>query len=458
MTDSLELQREKIPELLERKDFRAIKTLFKASETADVGDAINDASISDSTTLFRLIPRTRRARVFSYLNLDVQEMMLEELPEGVVNPLVNEMEPDDRTKMLEELPFEIRNKIILRLTPEERKIAWQLLSYPEESVGRLMTPDLLEFSPDMKVVDVLERMRWSHTNIPEEQLNFLFVTDKEGRYVGEVSLARLVTADPPTKKVEEIMRKKHVTLNPNDDQSEAVNFFRQYDRNYFPVTDEDGILIGIVTADDVFDVAEEEATEDIQQFGGTATLEDSYFETPIFTLFKKRAGWLAILFIGGTITSTCLRHYEDYTISMAWLVFFLPLIVSAGGNTGSQSASLVIRGLAVREIDVADWHKVMWREIVVGVGLGLVLAVLGYTRALTWDLGNTVGVVVAMTVMFIVCFGAVAGAMLPFLFKRVKLDPAVISSPLLAQMIDIVGVVIFYNIALYVVKNWDRFF
>lgn len=458
MSDLLEKQQEQISELLEAKDFRAIKTLFKAFETADVGDAINDVPISDAPLLFRLIPRARRARVFSYLNLDVQELMLEELPEGVVTPLVNEMEPDDRTKMLEELPFEIRNKILLRLTPEERKIAWQLLSYPEESVGRLMTPDLLEFSPEMKVVDVLERMRWSHTNIPEEQLNFLFVTDQEGRYVGEVSLARLVTADPPTKKVEEIMRKKHVTLNPYDDQSEAVNIFRQYDRNYFPVTDTDGTLIGIVTADDVFDVAEDEATEDIQQFGGTATLEDSYFDTPILTLFKKRAGWLAILFLGGTITSACLKHYEGYTVSMAWLVFFLPLIVSAGGNTGSQSASLVIRGLAVREIELGDWFKVMWREVVVGIGLGLVLAVLGYSRAITWDLNNSVGIVVALTVMIIVCFGAVVGAMLPFIFKKIKLDPAVISSPLLAQLIDIVGVVLFYNVALYCVNNWDRFF
>jgi magnesium transporter len=457
MADIHEVNQELLAEALEKKDFRAIKAMFKTLEIADVGDLINDAPLEETPTLFRLVSKTRRALVFSYLNFDVQELMIEELPDGVLTPLVNEMEADDRTKMLEELPFEIRNKILLRLSPEERKIAWQLLSYPEESVGRLMTPDLIEFFPDMKVSDALDLMRWSHTNIPEEQLNFLFVTDADGRYVGEVSLARLVTSDPPTKKVSEIMRQKHVTLNPNDDQSKAVDVFRQYDRNYFPVTDDNGILIGIVTADDVFDVAEDEATEDIQQFGGQATLEDSYFETPITTLFKKRAGWLAILFLGGTITSACLKHYEDYTLTMAWLVFFLPLIVSAGGNTGSQSASLVIRGLAVREMEPSDWMRVMWREIVVGLGLGLVLAALGFARAYVWDLGNAVSIVVGMTVMFIVCFGAVAGAMLPFLFKKAKLDPAVISSPLLAQLIDIVGVVLFYNVAYYFVKNWDKF-
>ena len=457
MADIHEVNQELLAEALEKKDFRAIKAIFKTLEIADVGDLINDAPLEETPTLFRLVSKTRRASVFSYLIFDVQELMLEELPDGVLTPLVNEMEADDRTRLLEELPFEIRNKILLRLSPEERKIAWQLLSYPEESVGRLMTPDLIEFSPDMKVSDALDLMRWSHTNIPEEQLNFLFVTDADGRYVGEVSLARLVTSDPPTKKVSEIMRQKHVTLNPNDDQSQAVDVFRQYDRSYFPVTDDNGILIGIVTADDVFDVAEDEATEDIQQFGGQATLEDSYFETPITTLFKKRAGWLAILFLGGTITSACLKHYEDYTLTMAWLVFFLPLVVSAGGNTGSQSASLVIRGLAVREMEPSDWLRVMWREIVVGLGLGLVLAGLGFARAYVWDLGNAVSIVVGLTVMFIVCFGAVAGAMLPFLFKKAKLDPAVISSPLLAQLIDIVGVVLFYNVAYYLVKNWDKF-
>jgi len=457
MTDIYQAHQNGISEALEKKDFRAIKQIFKSLEIADIGDLINDTPLVETPTLFRLLPKTRHSSVFSYLSLEVQELLLEELPDGVVTPLVNEMEADDRTRMLEELPFEIRNKILLRLSPEERKIAWQLLSYPEESVGRLMTPDLIEFSPDMKVADALDLMRWSHTSISEEQLNFLFVTDADGRYVGEVSLARLVTSDPPTKKVSEIMRQKHVTLNPYDDQSKAVDVFRQYDRSYFPVTDDNGILIGLVTADDVFDVAEDEATEDIQQFGGQATLEDSYFQTPIATLFKKRAGWLSILFLGGTITASCLKYYEDYTLSMAWLVFFLPLIVSAGGNTGSQSASLVIRGLAVKEMEPGDWIRVMWREIVVGLGLGIVLATLGFARAYVWDLGNVVSVVVGVTVILIVSFGAVAGAMLPFLFKKVKLDPAVISSPLLAQLIDIVGVLIFYNIAYFMVKSWDKF-
>ena len=440
---------------LDRRDPKGVKQFFRARPVADIGEILATLPVDDCGPLFRMVPRKRRAEVFAYLPFERQEALLEELPEIVVTPILNDMEADDRTRLLEELPFEIRTKILLKLSPEERKIAWQLLSYPEDSVGRLMTPEFLDVSPVMKVSAVLELIRWGHT-IPEDQLSHLFVTDADGILTGELSLAALVTADPQTKTVAEIMKPKQVALNANDDESVAVDAFRKYDRSYFPVVDETGVLLGVVTADDVFDVAEEEATEDIQQFGGQSTLEDSYFQTPLFTLFRKRAGWLAVLFIGGTITASTLRHYEGHTVSMAWLVFFLPLIVSAGGNTGSQSASLVLRGLAVREMEIGDWFKVMWRELAVGVGLGLVLSVLGYMRAVAWNLDPIVGLIVGVSVMLIVAFGALAGAMLPFLFKTLKLDPAVISSPLLAQTVDIVGVVVFYNIAFYAIHYWEK--
>lgn len=443
-----------LKEQLDSRNLKSVKQYLRGRPVADIGELMAALPIEDCAPLFRLVPRKRRAEVFAYLPFERQEELLTELPEIVVTPIVNDMEADDRTRLLEELPFEIRTKILLKLSPEERKIAWQLLSYPEDSVGRLMTPEFLDFSPGMKVAEVLDMIRWGHS-IPEDQLHFLFVTDQDGHYVGEVTLAALVTADPPTKRVQEIMTPKQVSLNATDDQSVAVDAFRKYDRSFFPVVDEVGILLGVVTADDVFDVAEEEATEDIQQFGGQATLEDSYFQTPLFTLFRKRAGWLAVLFLGGTVTAATLRHYEGHTVSMAWLVFFLPLIVSAGGNTGSQSASLVLRGLAVREMEVRDWFRVMWREIVVGVGLGVILAVMGYARAVSWDLDPVVGIVVAVSVTTVVATGAVAGAMLPFLFKRMNFDPAVISSPLLAQTIDIVGVVVFYNVAFYVIRYWE---
>jgi magnesium transporter len=446
---------QKLQALLDSRDLRAVKRSFREFETADLGEALTALPLETCLALFRLLPRKRRAETFAYLPFERQEQLLEELPDLVVTPILNDMEPDDRTRLLEELPFELRSKLLLRLTPEERKIAWQLLSHPEGSVGRLMTPELFDLSAEMQVNEVLAMLRWAHT-VPEDQLNTLFVTDEKGRCVGEVSLATLVTADPPTRKVVEVMQPHQALLRASDEQSVAVDFFRKYDRSSFPVVDDQGVLVGIVTADDVFDVAEEEATEDIQQFGGQSTLEDSYFETPLLTLFRKRAGWLALLFVGGTMTAACIKHYEGYSDAMGWLVFFLPLIVSAGGNTGSQSASLVIRGIAVREMELKDWFRVMWREIAVGLALGLILGAMGYLRAAAWHLEPVVGISVAVSVAGVVVFGSVTGAMLPFLFKRLKLDPAVISSPLLAQTVDIVGVLVFYNVAAAAIAHWQR--
>lgn len=432
-----------------------MKQFFRRHEIADVSEVLTAVPPEQCVPLFRMVPRSRRAQVFSYLPLERQEELLEDLPELIVAPMVNDMEADDRTRMLEDLPFEIRTKILLKLSPEERKIAWQLLSYPEDSVGRLMTPEVMHIAGSMKVAEVIDQLRWGH-KWEDDQLNHLFVTDREGRYIGDVSLVSLVMADPPSKPVDEVMRPKQVSLRAHDEQSMAVDFFRKYDRSFFPVVDDDGILLGIVTADDVFDVAEEEATEDIQQFGGQGSLEDSYFQTPLLTLFRKRAGWLVLLFMGGTLTASSLKHFEGYTVSMPWLVFFLPLIVASGGNAGSQSASLVIRGIAVRDMEISDWWRVFRREIVVAVGLGLLLGLMGFTRAVTWNLDPIVGAIVATAVLCMIVLGAVAGSMLPFLFKRMNLDPAVSSSPLLAQLVDVCGVVVFYNIALYAVDAWQK--
>lgn len=439
---------------LDSRNLKAVKAWLRDHDVADIGEILASLPVDECLRLFRMVPRARRAEVFTYLPFERQEALLEGLPEIALTPIVNDMPPDDRTRLLEELPFEIRQKILLRLSPEERKIAWQLLSYPEGSVGRLMTPEFVTLSALMKVNEVLEMMRWDRS-IPDDQLNYLFVTDRDGKYIGDVSLVTLVTADPPSKCIGEIMSPAKLMLSANEEQSAAVDYFRKYDRAYFPVVDDDQNLLGIVTADDVFDVAEEEATVVVQQFGGQQSLEDSYFQTPLLTLFRKRAGWLAMLFLGGTITSGVLRHYEAYTVSMAWLVFFLPLIVASGGNTGSQAASLVIRGLSVREMETRDWSKVLFREISVGLGLGVVLGSLGYARALFWDLDPIVGIVVALSLVSVVTVGAIVGSMLPFFFKSLNLDPAVISSPLLAQTVDIVGALIFYNVAFSVISYWS---
>lgn len=454
MSELPRLEIEKIKNHLDFRDFRLLRQTMKEADSADIAEVFAQFDLESCVILFRLIPSDKRADVFSHLEFGRQEELLQELPDVVVTSVVNEMEPDDRTRLLEELPFEIRSQIMLKLSPEERKMAWQLLSYPEDSVGRLMTPEFLVLRAEMQVREALDLLRWS-PSLPEDQLHNLFVADEEGKYLGDLSLAALVVTDPPTRPVGDIMKTNAIAINANEDQEVAVDFFRKYDRSYLPVVDDDSVLLGIVTADDVFDVAEEEATEDIQQFGGQSNLEEGYFASSLVTLFQKRAGWLAIMFVGGVLTAAALQHYEEMTATMTWLAVFFPLIISSGGNTGSQAAAMVIRGIAVREMEDSDWTRVFFREASVGFGLGTVLAVLGFLLAVfVWNLGVLIGGVVALSLLGVVLFGGVVGAMLPFLFQRLRLDPAVSSSPLLASLVDIFGVLIFYNVARYIVMTW----
>jgi magnesium transporter len=244
-----------------------------------------------------------------------------------------------------------------------------------------------------------------------------------------------------------------VALNVADDKSVAVDFFRKYDKAFSPVVDQQGVLVGVLTADDVFDIAEDEATEDIQQFGGTSTLEDSYFDTPALTLLRKRAGWLCALFVSELFTGTALRHYDEAIAEMRYLVYFVPLVISSGGNSGSQASSLVIRGLAVREMELSDWWRVFAREIMMGLGLGLILGSIGFIRAYTWEHNILVAMIVGASLVGVVLFGSVVGAVMPFLIKRMRMDPAVSSSPFIASLVDVAGIVIYFNAAFWIVRT-----
>lgn len=432
--------------MLGSRDFKALRTLLKDSEIADIAEHFAELDASENVALLRLVPRSRRAELFSYLEYDRQEELILELPDVILEALINEMEPDNRTKLLEELPHEIRNKILLKMNPDAREIAWQLLSYPEDSVGRLMTPEVLDLHMDLTVAEALERIQWS-TALPQEYLNYLFVTESNGTLIGEVSLPSLVLCDPKSVKVSQIMKKNYVHLHPHDDGEKAVEYFRKYDTNYIPVVDDETKLIGLVTAEDIFDVAEEEATEDIQHFAAHGALENSYFQTPLFTMIRKRAGWLGFLFVSGFVSGEAIRSYEDSLTRWGFLVFFLTTLNSAGGNSGTQTASLIIRGLAINEITSKDVWKVLKKEAVVGFSLGMVLAIIGAIRAFTWGLGPQVALLISIVVITVVVLGVLAGSMLPFIFRAVKLDPAVVSSPFISTIMDLTGVLILFNVA-----------
>ena len=436
---------------LNTRNYKSIRPSLKSAEPADVGEKISELPLSDLVVVFRLIPRARRAEVFAYIPFERQEELLEALPEAVVSSLLNDMEPDDRTRLLEELPFEIRSQILLKLSPEERTMAWQLLSYEADSIGRLMNPEFIAVRGEMKISDAFDFIRWTVRD-PDELHSHLFVVDTKGRLQGEVSLAMLVMADPPSQTLSNIMEPSSVALTVTDDKGKAVDNFRKYDKPYLPVVDEHDTLVGVLTSDDVFDIAEEEATEEIQQFGGSSTLEDSYFQTPWSIMLRKRAGWLCMLFIGELFTGTALRHYDDAIASMRYLVYFVPLVISSGGNSGSQAASLVIRGLAVKEMELSDWYKVFGRELVMGMILGVILGAIGFVRAFSWDRNVLVSMIVGISLVGVVLFGCVAGALMPFMIRSFKMDPAVSSSPFIASLVDVSGIMIYFNVAMWMTR------
>lgn len=443
-------QRDLDPEYLkatiEIKDFTSIRQIFRSVEPADIGAVLSKLPIVYCIVLFRLVQRHRKVEVFAYISNDRRLELIEELPDVLVTSLLNEMEPDDRTHLLEGLPYELRKKTLLRLSPEERNIAWKLLSYPEDSVGRLMTPDFMIVQESMNASQALEYIRWS-SELPPEFLNRLFIINESGKLSGEITLAELVKADPPSVLVRDIMSNNTVALEPHTNQELALKLFKKYDRLIVPVVDAYEHVIGIVSADDMFDVAEDVATEDIQQFGGQKALEDSYFNTPISTMIKKRAGWLCLLFFGMLFSGSILRHYEQSVDQLAYLIIFLPMVISAGGNSGTQSASLIIRGLALSEMDESHWMMVLKREIIISLSLGVILGILGYMRASFWNYPLQVCFVVAFTLLCVVVFGALAGSLLPFLFKRLRLDPAVVSSPFVTTIVDLSGITIFIKVA-----------
>jgi magnesium transporter len=434
---------------LSSKNFKSIRPLLKSAEPADIGEKISELSLADLVLIFRLIPRARRAEVFAYIPFERQEELLEALPETVVNSLLNDMEPDDRTRLLEELPFEIRSQILLKLSPEERSMAWQLLSYEEDSVGRLMNPEFIAVRGELKVSEAFEYIRWTVRD-PEELHSRLFVVDGVGQLQGEISLSALVLADPSTLTLSQIMEPSQVFLRATDDKGVAVDVFRKYDKPYIAVVDESERLVGVVTSDDVFDIAEEEATEEIQQFGGTAHLEDSYFETPANVMLRKRAGWLAMLFVGELFTGTAMKHYDETIASMRYLVYFIPLVISSGGNSGSQAASLIIRGLAVKEIQLSDWFKVAKRELGMGFLLGSILGIIGFLKGYFWSHSLIEGLIVGIALLGIVMFGCIVGALLPLFIRFCKMDPAVSSSPFIASLVDVSGIIIYFNVAIWI--------
>jgi magnesium transporter len=444
--------------LIEERNFGALREIFREWPPADVAEVILDLEVDERVIIFRLLPNALAADVFEYLEADAQQELLRAMAHEQVVAILNEMSPDDRTALLEEMPSVAARQLIRLLTPDERRIAQALLGYPEDSVGRLMTPDFIAIHDDWTVKEVLDHVR--EFGQDSETLNLIYVVDERGRLIDDLRIREFLLR-PLDAKVRDFRDRTFVALKVNDTQEEALNAFRKYDRAALPVVDSNGVLVGIVTSDDMLDVAEEEATEDIQKFGGMEAVDEPYMRIPLLTMVRKRAGWLVVLFLGEMLTASAMSYYEGEIAKAVVLALFLPMIISSGGNSGSQASMLIIRAMALGEITLRDWFRVMRKEIISGLLLGLVLGAIGFLRVAVWAQFSTIygphWMLVALTVGFalvgVVLWGSLSGSMLPFILRRVGADPATSSAPFVATLVDVTGLVIYFSIALLIMRG-----
>ncbi len=445
-------------DLIERKEFNQLREILCEFPPSDIAEIFTDLNTQDEAVLLRILPHQLATEVFGYLSLEEQEKLVRALGDEKVAQILNGMAPDDRTALLEELPAAATQKLLNCLTVEERKIAVQLLGYPEGSIGRLMTPHYTAIQEKWTVEEVLGYLRGLKTN--RETMNQLYVVDAGGKLVDFVRLRNLVVADPHVP-VRELLEGQFVALPVTEAEESAIHAFEKYDVTILPVIDSQGILLGVVTVDDVLDVARREATEDIQKLGGVEALDAPYLKIDLRSMIRKRAGWLTILFFGEMLTATAMGYFEDEIAKVVALALFVPLIISSGGNSGSQATSLIIRAMALQDVKLKDWWRVLCRELVAGFSLGCVLAAIAMIRILLWPHRNQlygphymlIALTVAMSLVGVVLFGSVVGAMLPFLLRRLGFDPAASSAPFVATLVDVTGLVIYFTIASMILRG-----
>jgi magnesium transporter len=447
-----------IQSLIAERKLSILKEILSDWSPADIADLIVDLSEQEQVIIFRLLSNELAADAFEQLEIETQKDLLKAMAQSEVTAILNEMSPDDRTALLEELPSAVAKQLIRLLSAEERKIAQTLLGYPENSVGRLMTPDYIAVRPEWTIEETLKFIRENAED--KETLNIVYVIDEKGKLLDDLKLKDFILAEPK-EKVADIMDRNFVALNVHDDQEDAVEVFKKYDRIALPVVDKFNVLIGIVTVDDVLDVAEEEATEDIHKLGAVEALEEPYPTISIFSMVKKRAVWLTLLFFGQTLTAFAMGFFEEELNRAIILSMFIPLIISSGGNSGSQASTLVIRAMALGEVDLIDWWKIIKREVFSGLSLGLILGTIGFFQVLFLSqfipaLDNylvLIGFTVGLSLVGIVLWGTLLGSMLPLILKSFGVDPATASTPLVATIVDVTGLVIYFTVAIIILSG-----
>lgn len=453
------LIQDEIEELIAAKQWDQLRQALDGMTPQDLAEIIVDLPPEDEGIVFRLLPKDRAAESFSYLPLDQQAELMQSLSNAQTRDLLEGMTPDDRVALLDELPADVTRQLVESLSPETAAATRALLNYPEDTAGHAMTPEYLAVRPWMTAAEAIDSIRRSTRRA--ETSSTLFVIDETGRLSHDVRLTALVRADPNVT-LDSLLEQPPVTINVKAKREEIVRAFERYDRSTLPVVDDDGRMLGILTMDDVMDAARAEATEDMLKIGGLEAIDTPYAATPFMTLLKKRAGWLSVLFFGEMLTATAMSRFEEEIAKAVVLALFVPLIISSGGNSGSQASTLIVRALALGELTLRDWWKVARRELASGLMLGGWLGGIGFLRILLWhELGWAtygghwflIAVTVWLSLIGVVTFGSLVGAMLPFALRLARLDPATSSAPFVATLSDVSGLIIYFSIAALILRG-----
>ena len=445
MEAGLDLYITNIKDLIKGRKWASLREMVEQLPAPDVSDILLGLDKSEQVLFFRFLPKEQSSDVFAHLDPHSKDSLTELLSDEEIRQLLSDLSPDDRTTFLEQLPGQLIQRMTNLLGKDDLHEALHLLGYPEESVGRLMTPDYVAVRPHWTIREAIKHIRRMGTD--SETVNMVYVTDAAWHLQDELTLRKIILAEPDTK-VEQIMDYTFVSISAEEDREEAVRMIKRYDLSVLPVIDNDGVLLGIVTVDDILDVEEEEVTEDIQLSAAVTPLKESYRESTVASLVKKRIGWLIGLVFINLLASGIIASYEELLASTVALAFFIPLINAGGGNVGTQSAALIIRAQAIGELRHEEWLATSMKEIAVGallgLGMGIITTMSGYMLG-----GPKVAVIIGLSMFLIVLIVNVIGVLMPFFLVKLNLDPATASSPLITSIADVVGLLIYFSLALY---------
>ena len=430
--------------LLAQRQFKAVRSMLDVMNEVDIASLLSELSDKELALAFRLIPKDKAAEVFANMNNSLQTYLVEIFTEKELKELLSDLYMDDTVDLLEELPANLVNRILDAVTPLDRRLINQLLNYPDDSAGGIMTTEYVDIHKTMTVAQTLAHIR--ETGIHKETIYTCYVTDKR-RLIGIVSAKDLLTADDAVL-IEDLMETEIISVDTHTDREEVAQLFTKYDFLALPVLDQDGRMVGIVTFDDAMDVMVEEATEDITKMAAMNPSEDTYFETSVFRHAKNRIPWLLVLMLSATITGTIITKYENAFAAIPLLVSFIPMLMDTGGNCGSQSSTLIIRGIALGEIQFRDIFKVISKEVRVSLLVGAVLALADGIRIYFMYQNNLeLAIVIAVSLMGTIIISKLVGCILPLLAKKIGLDPAIMAAPLITTVVDTCSILIYFNIA-----------